>query len=137
MQGSTSGAAGKSGWNGLAKQSLTDLSESEASPGLGSFASPTVLRGYSYHYMLVYVSMFGLGIITIVEVVLEYQECRTVSNGRAAGAIFTFMALVFTMVSLTSHIRTYSRYKEEYRLARLCGSPECVQKPVILPESSR
>ncbi|KAK3721559.1 Elongator subunit elp2 [Vermiconidia calcicola] len=133
LQGSTSGAAGKSGWNGLAKQSLTDFSESEASPGFRSFASPTLLCWDSIHY----VSQFGLLIITVVEQVLAYQECSVLSYGRAAGAIFTFMALVLTMVSLTSHIRTYSRYKEEYRLARLCGSPECVQKPVILPESSR
>lgn len=73
-------------------------------------------RWYSWNHVVVHMVPLLLLVMTVVEEVVTYRECRT-DEGRSTGVAATFQILevVFTVAPIVSLLRMYSRFQAEFQ----------------------
>jgi hypothetical protein len=76
-------------------------------------------RWYRVQSMFVHNTLFIIGVLTIVEEVLVYKECKTDDFNRVVSLIITLLTTVFTIMAVVSLLRVYTRYKAEYEGTRI------------------
>ena len=76
-------------------------------------------RWYRVQSMFVHNTLFAILVLTIVEEVLVYQECKTNGTSRVVSAIITLLTTVFTIMAIVSLLRIYTRFKAQYQETRI------------------
>jgi membrane protein YdbS with pleckstrin-like domain len=69
--------------------------------------------------MFVHNTLFITLVLTIIEEVLVYKECKTDDSNQVASLIITLLTTVFTIMAVVSLLRVYTRYKAEYQGTRI------------------
>jgi hypothetical protein len=72
-------------------------------------------RWYRVQSMFVHLCLFVVAILTIIEEILVYKECKADETNKAASAILTLITIVFTIMAVMSLLRVYLRFKTNYQ----------------------
>lgn len=75
-------------------------------------------RWYRVQSMFVHLALFIIAVLTVVEEVLVYKECKTNEQNGAASAILTIVTVVLTITAVVSLLRIYIRFKPEFQGTR-------------------
>ena len=72
-------------------------------------------RWYRVQSMFVHLCPFIVAVLTIIEEVLVYKECKTDETNAAVSAILAIITVIFTIMAVVSLLRVYLRFKTNYQ----------------------